>query len=114
MKGGGKYIRVWVYGANAKYLEDVDNQSRTVNEALAMYSQTQAGNITVPITSSGSTSNGTVFTLTPSARSSTVTTTFTATQPVKLTCDNGHLLNAVTGKCVGKACEYATLPLQTK
>ncbi len=112
MKGGGKYIRVWVYGANAKYLETVENQSRTVNEALATHSQLQVGNISSPsLDNSMSTGSGTVYTSTPNVPVATVRTmslsTSSATVAPKLTCDNGHLLNAVTGQCVGKMCEYA-------
>lgn len=113
MKGGGKYIRVWVYGANAKYLETVENQSRTVNEALAAHSQLQAGNLNSPsLDKSILTDSGTVYTSTPINEATIRTMSLSAANPImaapaKLTCDNGHLLNAVTGKCVGKMCEFA-------
>jgi hypothetical protein len=111
MKGGGKYIRVWVYSANADYLNSVENQSRTVNEALAMHSQLQSSNITLPMLDNGTpTDSGTVYTSTVSPRSMSATTTAALAIPQeapKLTCDNGHLLNGVSGKCVGKMCNYA-------
>lgn len=112
MKGGGKYIRVWVYGANAKYLETVENQSRTVNEALAAHSQLQAGNLNSPsLDNAVLTDSGTVYSDSVSngptvVRAMSLSTSSISAAP-KLTCENGHLLNAITGQCVGKMCEFA-------
>lgn len=119
MKGDGKYIRVWVYDANAKYLEGVDNQSRTVNEALAAYSHMQSGNVMLSFNNGTNADANGIITSTTTPRSSIVTTTYssstsTPTQPQALVCDNGHLMNAVTGKCVGKMCEYAKKVVQPK
>lgn len=108
MKGGGKYVRVWVYGANAAYLDNVDNQGRVINEALAAYSQIQSGSIYIPsVTLPSNTPQPTTdITTTYSRGGLTVIEPVNMTN-VELTCGNGHLLNATTGKCVGKMCEFA-------
>jgi hypothetical protein len=104
VKGGGKYIRVWVYDANAAYLNSVDNQGRVVNEALAAYSQAQVGNSITPAMAATSLSSTSP---TSTVRAMSLSTSSLPATPPKLVCDNGHLMNAMTNKCVGKMCEFA-------
>lgn len=92
----GKYVRVWIYSDNEKYLQKVDNIGKTVNNALAFYSTVDG--IGKEMLADGK--------ISVSRADSPV---FVHASPIysnSITCNSGHMLLNGTGKCISKACKY--------
>lgn len=87
----GRYVRVWIYEDNEKFIDHVDNVGKTINNALSAYSSSMRGSVS-PDVSVGSL-QGTPM----------------VSQANKVTCRQGHMLINGTNQCISKACKYGGL-----